>query len=216
MDDTGDGRWLSYAELAAIRGTNRKSAVKLVQRERWPRSSGNDRAKTVRVLVPEDWLQPAKERPPSSRDQMGGSGEYTGMLAAIEAAHAGEVAALRGEIAALKALAEATNNKLTDLSERAERAEAKAANLEADMLAKDAQLAQQRIAIEQARTEAQEQTAGLRRDLDAAQRDAQAVQAELAAAAGRRGCGPRRSPASPRPGRSPACRHGRTEGRTGE
>ena len=61
MDDTRNGRWLTYSELATIRGINRASAVKLVQRERWPRSSGNDRQRTVRVLVPEDWLAPAKE-----------------------------------------------------------------------------------------------------------------------------------------------------------
>jgi hypothetical protein len=44
------GRWLSYSELAEIRGIGRESAVKLVQRERWRRMPGNDR--TVRVLVP--------------------------------------------------------------------------------------------------------------------------------------------------------------------
>jgi hypothetical protein len=31
MDDTGNGRWLTYSELATIRGINRASAVKLVQ-----------------------------------------------------------------------------------------------------------------------------------------------------------------------------------------
>jgi hypothetical protein len=89
MDDTGDGRWLTHAELAAVRGIARASAVKLVLREKWRRSSGNDRGKTVKVLVPEDRLQPAKERAASSSDLPAGSGEYTGMLAAIENAHAG-------------------------------------------------------------------------------------------------------------------------------
>jgi hypothetical protein len=63
MDDTENGRWLTYSQLAAVRGINRESAVKLVQREGWPRSSGNDRARTIRTLVPEDWLAPAKESP---------------------------------------------------------------------------------------------------------------------------------------------------------
>jgi hypothetical protein len=63
MDDTENGRWLTYSQLAAVRGINRESAVKLVQREGWPRSSGNDRACTFRTLVPEDWLAPAKESP---------------------------------------------------------------------------------------------------------------------------------------------------------
>lgn len=63
MDNTGNGRWLTYSELATIRGINRASAVKLVQRERWQRSSGNERSRVVRVLVPDDWLTPAKQIP---------------------------------------------------------------------------------------------------------------------------------------------------------
>jgi len=79
--------------LAVIRGINPASAVKPVQRERWQRSSGNGRERTVRVLVPEEWRGRAKERPASSEDHLAMSGEYTGMLAAIEAAHRGEVGA---------------------------------------------------------------------------------------------------------------------------
>src|SRR5690349_22237833 len=85
MDDTGNGRWLTYSELAAIRGINRASAVKLVQRERWPRSSGNDRQRTVRVLVPDDWLAPAKEFQPDTASTPGMSREDTGMMAALMA-----------------------------------------------------------------------------------------------------------------------------------
>ncbi len=85
MDDTGNGRWLTYGELAAIRGINRASAVKLVQRERWPRSSGNDRSRVVRVLVPEDWLTLAKETPPDTASVLGMSREDTGIMAALTA-----------------------------------------------------------------------------------------------------------------------------------
>jgi len=132
MDDTQDkqdGRWLTYAELAAIRGIGRASAVKLVQRERWRRSSGNDRARTVRVLVPPDWLAPAKERPASS-DAPAMSGEYSGMLAGALAALESAVFSLtaraegaeQGRGAAL-ALAERTLAQLAEVSARAERAE---------------------------------------------------------------------------------------------
>ena len=55
-----EGRWLSYDELGQIRGIGRPSAVKLAQRERWQRRSGNDR--TARVLVPLDWPKPAKRQ----------------------------------------------------------------------------------------------------------------------------------------------------------
>src|SRR3974390_1407284 len=59
-EDIGEGRWLTYTELAEIRGIGRESAVKLAQRERWRKLSGNSPDRTVRVLVPLEWLKPAK------------------------------------------------------------------------------------------------------------------------------------------------------------
>jgi len=47
----GDGaRRMTYAELAAVRGTSQASAERLVRRRGWPRQVGNDGV--VRVLVP--------------------------------------------------------------------------------------------------------------------------------------------------------------------
>jgi hypothetical protein len=80
MDDTRNGRWLTYSELATIRGINRASAVKLVQRERWPRSTGNDRSRVAKVLVPEEWLTRAKESPADTGDTPGISREDTGII----------------------------------------------------------------------------------------------------------------------------------------
>jgi chromosome segregation ATPase len=61
-EDVGEGgRWMTYSELARIRGIGRESAVKLVQRERWRKLAGNDRDRTVRVLVPLEWLKPARQ-----------------------------------------------------------------------------------------------------------------------------------------------------------
>ena len=56
-----EGRWLTYGELAAIRGVKRASAVKLAKREHWQRQAGNDRSQTVRVLVPAEWLVSARD-----------------------------------------------------------------------------------------------------------------------------------------------------------
>jgi hypothetical protein len=126
MDDTQDrqdGRWLTYAELAAIRGIGRASAVKLVQRERWPRSSGNDRARTVRVLVPPDWLAPAKERPASS-DAPAMSGEYPGMMAGALAALEDAVAGLRGQLDVANARAERAEARADALRDRADELQA--------------------------------------------------------------------------------------------
>lgn len=63
-----DGRWLSYDELGKIRGIGRPSAVKLAQREKWPRRLGNDR--TARVLVPLEWLKLAKPLPECFREDV--------------------------------------------------------------------------------------------------------------------------------------------------
>ena len=49
---------MTYAELAAVRGTSQASAQRLVRRKRWPRQVGNDGV--VRVLVP---LDEARKRP---------------------------------------------------------------------------------------------------------------------------------------------------------
>ena len=61
QDEFRDGRWLSYEELGKIRGIGRPSAVKLAQREKWPRRLGIDW--TARVLVPLEWLKLAKPLP---------------------------------------------------------------------------------------------------------------------------------------------------------
>ena len=72
-EDSAGGRWLSYAELAEIRGIGRESAVKLVQRERWRRMPSNDR--TIRVLVPAEWLKPAARRDRIGEDDSRPSGK---------------------------------------------------------------------------------------------------------------------------------------------
>jgi hypothetical protein len=54
MDGDTAGRWLSYAELAEVRGTDKHSALKLALRKRWPRRKGNHG--TMQVCVPPEWL----------------------------------------------------------------------------------------------------------------------------------------------------------------
>lgn len=50
MDNPEDTRWLSYDELAKLRGIDKDSAVRLVRRKRWPKREGN--AGAVRIAVP--------------------------------------------------------------------------------------------------------------------------------------------------------------------
>jgi hypothetical protein len=147
-----DGQWLSYAELGEIRGIGRESAKKLALKQGWRRVPGNDGAN--RVFVPGSWLRPAREpsrepardpvrEPPrdSSRGLSALQASFDAALKAIEASHAGEVAALTARAEASERRAEATDAKLTaaetarvatvvlaaDLQARVERAQAEAA-----------------------------------------------------------------------------------------
>lgn len=55
MADTGDARWLSYNELAQVRGIKREAAKRLSFRRQWARRVGNDGA--ARVCVPTSELK---------------------------------------------------------------------------------------------------------------------------------------------------------------
>ena len=61
-----DFRWLTYAELAAMRGISRTSAERLVLRRRWRKQKGNDGA--VRVSVPATFLTSPDTSPDASPD----------------------------------------------------------------------------------------------------------------------------------------------------
>ena len=118
MEDTED-QWLTYSELATVRGIRRVSAIKLAQRERWQRQSGNDRARTVRVLVPDEWLSPARDRPPDPPDAPAMSGEFARLL--TEANARADAANRRAD--AVLAVAEEAGQRARELSARLDRAE---------------------------------------------------------------------------------------------
>ena len=54
MDSEPGGRWISYTELAEIRGTDKTSALKLALRKKWQRRKDNHG--TMHVCVPAEWL----------------------------------------------------------------------------------------------------------------------------------------------------------------
>ncbi len=70
-----DGRWLSYVELAELRGISKASATRMSFRYKWRRQAGNDG--TVRVFVPESALL-------RDHDRSNGN-DMEGMRAAVEA-----------------------------------------------------------------------------------------------------------------------------------
>jgi hypothetical protein len=57
---TKDGRWMTVAELAAMRGISKGSVTRLVRQRRWRRQP--DHLGRVRVLVPHGAIQPGKAR----------------------------------------------------------------------------------------------------------------------------------------------------------
>ena len=59
--DTGDVRWMSYAELGQARGISTASATRLAFRRKWRRQGGND--KTARVAVPIEETMPKTDTP---------------------------------------------------------------------------------------------------------------------------------------------------------
>ena len=70
-DLTGDGRWLTYREIAQARNIDVQSATKLARRQRWRRQPGN--RGMVQVFVPFDWLSQDKSRD-ESQDASGAEG----------------------------------------------------------------------------------------------------------------------------------------------
>jgi hypothetical protein len=140
-EDAAGGRWLSYAELAEIRGIGRESAVKLVQRERWRRMPSNDR--TIRVLVPAEWLKPAAKGDRIGEADPAAFGEETTQ-------DFGEAAAKFGELASL---VNALQDAVSLVREREEAAEARADQAEVGRRTAEARADAERARADQAETD---------------------------------------------------------------
>jgi hypothetical protein len=130
VDDAA--RWISFADLAALRGISRASASKLVRRHGWRRQTDNQGR--VLILVPAEALDRPTDTPPdrpspmtdgraadSPSDRPMDAAAFEIALAAIEAAHAVEVATLRERVNASDALADRSVALLADAEERAGR-----------------------------------------------------------------------------------------------
>ena len=159
-DVSGDGRWLTYDELAKMRGITKASAERLVLRSRWRRRRDNQRV--VRILVPLDRLSGDVSDDASEdisgdvlSDVSGISAAFETALEAISEAHAGEVSALRerAEVAERRADAADTDRRIAQA--RADHAESRAQE------------------AEQCRDLANARADELQHDLDAARRWAQ-------------------------------------------
>lgn len=129
-NDAGTSRWVSYDELAKVRGIERIGAVRLVQRKRWRRQKGNDGH--ARVLVPLDELVKVRgtyagtdrgslayeDAPDGASDDAGngagnGAREDAGTIAAFHRAMTVLAKATGSELATLKAQLAETQGRCT-------------------------------------------------------------------------------------------------------
>ena len=199
-DSSDSARWMTFAELAKVRGISRLSATTLVRRHRWRRQRDNQGH--VIALVPLTWAKPdaggqaddlPDKQPDNRPDSQGYIAAFEATLATVREAHAGEVSALRqrAEVAERRADAErqradaaeeerrAAETRIVAAEGRADRAEqaiagerARADAVRARLDAMQVQLAAEAEAADQARRHAQaaQDNAEILREADAARK----------------------------------------------
>jgi hypothetical protein len=102
----GDGRWMTYRELAVARGIEKSTAMRLARRRRWEHRPGNDG--TARVLVPDGEDHPVERRSaPRRADGADPTSIFTTALAAIREDHARELDRLTVQLTDAEAKVEA-------------------------------------------------------------------------------------------------------------
>jgi chromosome segregation ATPase len=168
--DAGEeGRWMSYAELAAARGIDRTSALKLALRRKWRKQTDN--RGTVRVYVPLEWGTPADKRAATGAPP---GVDLSTVIGTLDAA----VSALREQLDRAEAGREAERNRADRAENRADQAERRAEGLHDQIANVRAQLSAAQAELVAAQ--------GLRRELDAAQARADGAEGRAQQAENRR------------------------------
>ena len=173
MDSEPGGRWISYTELAEIRGTDKTSALKLALRKKWPRRKDNHG--TMHVCVPPEWLGSwGNRRPPDNTPQDMPSSTPNGMDISRS------ISTLEMALASADKRADQAEKRADRAEIRAEQAEARAdqAQQAVEMERNRADRAEAGREAAQARADRAEQAAdGLRDRLDATQAELQQAHA---------------------------------------
>jgi len=97
VDTTAGERWMTYAEIADMRGCSRAAAERWTQRQKLRRQPGND-GKTRVLVTPNvtEQMHPRKDPRTDPADVTPALAAFEQALSTIREAHAAEVAALRG------------------------------------------------------------------------------------------------------------------------
>ncbi|RZA29182.1 MAG: hypothetical protein EOP02_05250 [Proteobacteria bacterium] len=171
MDSKQDAevvRWLSYDEIAELRGIDRASAIRMVRRKRWSKQDSNDG--TTRVAVPGQFFR-AKRTKLNAPGQLvvEKSQNVPGLSPGVNSENSPIISALSEHIVTLRqqlALAQMAAAEVPVLAERVGRAEADAAALREALIRETGQLEQAEAARKAA--EAQRDAAQVARDATAA------------------------------------------------
>jgi chromosome segregation ATPase len=140
-DDMSDGTWMTYADLAALRGINHASAFKLALRRKWRRQKNNTGQMTV--FVPSAWSDTSQD---NAHDVSHQAETFQAALVAVREAHASETATLREQLAVANSRADQAVVDRRQVEARADQAEADRRQAEADRGAAIA-LADQTVAL---------------------------------------------------------------------
>jgi hypothetical protein len=117
-DNQAEARWITFKELAAIRGISKLSAVALVRRRGWRRQRDNQGH--VRALVPLTWLSAgvldqADNQPHSHADDEAYAEPFAAALAAVREAKDGEISTLREQLEQERARCERAEVRISGL-----------------------------------------------------------------------------------------------------
>jgi hypothetical protein len=115
-DNAGTERWLTYDELAALRGIKRIGAVRLVQRHKWRRQAGNDGL--ARVLVPPDALEPVRRTDAGTSAPANGALTSAGTTSPTNAGTSADDIGV--QLAALMARADRAEERADEANKRAD------------------------------------------------------------------------------------------------
>jgi hypothetical protein len=183
-DIAGTERWLTYDELAALRGIKRIGAVRLVQRHKWRRQAGNDGL--ARVLVPHDALEPVRHTGAATSAPTTGRRDRTGDGGTDASISAPDIAAqLAAQLEQANQRAD-TANKRADASDADRRAAIALADQSVSLLADAvarADRAEQAVVGERTRADTlQGRIEDLNAKLTAVQDQAEAINARAVAA----------------------------------
>jgi hypothetical protein len=137
--DSEDARWMTFKELAEVRGISRLSAATLVRRHSWRRQ--RDNRGHVIALVPLTWATPESAgKPDDPPDKQPDSSP--GYIAAFEVALSAVRQAKDGEIAALRQRADTLRDRVEDLQVQVVQLEEEGARLSAQAEAAEARASQ--------------------------------------------------------------------------